>query len=247
MSSPTGPAPAPPETNSAAQVAVFLKQPWPGHVKTRLASSIGASAAAALYRAFACDTLGTVLELGAAGVRLVHDGPAPRRWLPAGLSHRLEGCAQRPQPDGNLGARLAHAFGEAAREGIGPLLVLGSDSPDLPRGHIERALAALGHADLVLGAVPDGGVWCIGLRRDVPGFFDGIPWSSPGTGEALRNRGEQLGLKLVEPPAWFDVDVAADLRALRERLAPAPAAAPWTARWLAQHPPLPANPVPQPR
>lgn len=246
MSSPTGSEP-PPREIAAAHLAVFLKQPWPGHVKTRLASSIGASGAAALYRAFACDTLVRALSIPAASLRLVHDGPAPRRWLPAGLSHRLEGCAQRPQPDGDLGTRLARAFDEAHREGLGPLLVLGSDSPDLPAAHIRGALAALDDADLVLGAVPDGGVWCIGLRRPVPGFFDGVPWSSPGTGEALRNRGAQLGLKLAEPPPWFDVDVAADLRALRERLAKDPAAAPWTARWLAQHPPLSPPPVPQPR
>ena len=40
-----------------AQLAVFVRPPFPGRVKTRLSSLFGDSGAAALYRAFVEDTL----------------------------------------------------------------------------------------------------------------------------------------------------------------------------------------------
>lgn len=213
-------------------VAIFAKQPIPGQVKTRLARSIGESAAASLYAAMLEDTVSAVAESGAARVLVLHQGAEPRRWLPAGLPAGWELAHQAP---GDLGARLAAGVAEAAGRAMLPLLMLGSDSPDLPRELLASALSLASTHDLVLGPTADGGVWCIGLRADRPGLFIDIPWSQPGTGEALRNRALELGLKIGELPQWRDVDVWEDLLDLAERLAEADGGAERTLAWLARH------------
>ena len=50
-----------------AQLAVFVRPPTVGQVKTRLAELVGKRGAAALYRAFVEDTLRLCLRVRAAG------------------------------------------------------------------------------------------------------------------------------------------------------------------------------------
>lgn len=214
-----------------AGLGIFLKEPLPGKVKTRLAPRLGPEAAADLYRAFVADTLELARRTRCAGRWLFHSGRAPSDWTTA------EDFRCRPQRAGDLGQRLAAAFAEVSA----PLLVIGTDSPDLPIGHLEDALAGLGsdaESDVVLGPAEDGGVWCIGLQRPIPGFFDGIPWSRAETGDALRNRTRELGLELHEPALWYDCDEGEDLLALADRLRRGRSQANMTRQWLVRHPDL---------
>jgi hypothetical protein len=64
----------------------------------------------------------------------------------------------------------------------GPVVIVGSDIPDIAPAHIARAFAALGDHDFVFGPAADGGFWLVGARRRpaVPaGLFDGVRWSTP--------------------------------------------------------------------
>jgi rSAM/selenodomain-associated transferase 1 len=197
-------------------VGIFVKEPRPGAVKTRLARSIGETAATELYRAFVADTLTLALNSPARHCRIFHAGIPLTRWLddpwPASAASRFSELAQS---EGDLGRRLDRAF----EAGPTPMLILGSDSPDLPAAHIRSALNALGDgASVVLGPVEDGGVWCIGLDGPRPDLFRSIPWSSPATGDALRNRADELGLNPVEVVPWYDCDLQEDLDALVARL-----------------------------
>ena len=215
---------SPPPSRSAC-LGLFAKRPHPGRVKTRLVPRLGAEGAAALYRCFLEDTLNLARRSSARHCRIWWAGEPD-----ADASH---GFAVSRQSEGDLGARLAAAFDDAAALGELPLLVLGTDSPDLPAGHVEAALDALdAGADLVLGAATDGGVWCIGLARPVPGLMDELPWSVESTGDALRARADALGLRRVEVDAWTDCDEPEDLEALWTRLQPDPERAIMTWRWL---------------
>ena len=227
------------QSDPAARVnlGIFVKEPQPGAVKTRLARTIGATAATDLYRAFVADTLTLALNSPARHCRIFHAGLPLTRWLadpwPPSASSRFSESAQ---PEGDLGARLDGAFAT----GPVPMLILGSDSPDLPPDHVRDALVSLaaGHS-LVLGAVSDGGVWCIGLDRRHPDLFRSIPWSSPDTGDALRNRADELGLNRVEVAPWYDCDLQGDLDALALRLREQPGSATMTRRCLRLHEPEP--------
>lgn len=211
-------------------LGIFVKEPRPGSVKTRLARSIGDIAATELYRAFVSDTLTLALNSPARHCRIFHAGVPLTRWLgnpwPSSMDSRFSELAQ---PEGDLGARLDQAF----EAGPSPMLILGSDSPDLPPAHILSALDALDNgASVVLGPVEDGGVWCIGLDGPRPDLFRSIPWSSPATGDTLRNRADELGLNRVEVAAWYDCDLQEDLDALAARLRRHPDGATMTRRCL---------------
>lgn len=208
---------------SRVRLGVFLRTPVPGRVKTRLAAAIGPEGAAQVYAAFVADTLTLASNSSARQVLLFVDGvPGPE----------LRGSTTIAQVEGDLGRRLGAAFERAGA--AGPLLVIGSDSPDLPPRHLEAAIGLLdAGAAVVLGPAQDGGVWCIGLDGPRPGFLDDLPWSSPHTGAALGNRARSLGLDLRTAPAWADCDTPADLRALAARLRRAGPAANMTRSWLA--------------
>ncbi len=83
-----------------------------------------------------------------------------------------------------LGAGMQPVFAQAPVAAdertavLGPVVVIGADTPDVSRSDIARAFARLGAKAAVLGPARDGGYWLIGLRRRprdrLP--FDGIRW-----------------------------------------------------------------------
>lgn len=219
------------------RLGIFLKAPRPGRVKTRLGVRLGAEGAASLYGAFVVDVL-TLAQSVSARQRILWWSGAPDlrflRDLDARVAQDVRDWPAHPQVEGNLGARLAAAF---APGNPTPLLVLGTDSPDLPATALQRALDALEHgADAVFGAAHDGGVWCIGLREAPEGFFDALPWSTSNTGAALRERARGCGLVTVEAEPWYDCDTPDDLDALATRLRTGVSRATMTALWLRQNP-----------
>ncbi len=206
-------------------IAVFAKPPIPGAVKTRLAASIGATAAAALAQAFFEDTWSALGRLS--GVRLVLAATEPS--LDAyGLS---EGEVWL-QGEGDLGARMERIALRALL--VAPwFLALGADSPGLPGSVIEAARAALVHHDAVLGPADDGGYYLLGLRRVEPGLLEGLPWSAPDTFAATSARLSERGYSYATVQPWFDVDELGGLRRLAAELASEAVVAPRTAAALA--------------
>lgn len=188
-----------------AQLLVLAKEPLPGRVKTRLTPALTPESAALLARAALLDTLDAVAAVPVLRSTVVLDG-SPDGWLPAGH-------AVLPQRPGGLGARLAGAFADAATALPVPLLLLGMDTPQVTPGLLRSALAALLRpgTDAVLGHAEDGGWWALGLRRPVPGLFDGVPMSTATTGAAQRARLDALGLAVADLPTLRDVDTVHDL------------------------------------
>ena len=86
-------------------LAVFLKAPRLGTVKTRLAAEIGARQALRLYRVMAARTLAEVRQAGLEAT--VWFTPADAASRDAALARRSWDL--RPQASGDLGARLAAA------------------------------------------------------------------------------------------------------------------------------------------
>ena len=208
-----------------AELAVFVRAPVAGSVKTRLHSAVGADAAAELYRAFVEDVIALchrVQEAGRVGVTLWADDSGDsnvRQWADA---LRTEA---RQQPDGDLGVRLEAAFavGLARAE---RLVVIGSDAPTLPFSSLVAAFDGLEDAPLVMGPANDGGYFAIGASGYAP-RFDGVRWS---TEFAFRDtQAANASVELRTLPPWYDVDDEADLETLRAHLSVSPGAAPATA------------------
>jgi hypothetical protein len=191
-------------------LAVFVKLPRPGLVKTRLLPVLGQELAADLYRALAERVLAATTPRRGDYERLVFFDPpdageAMRSWLPAGRLRRQEGA--------DLGARMRAAFDRVFARGARQAVLIGSDEPRLSRADVLLALGALERHDLVLGPALDGGYYLVGLRRSVPALFDGIDWSSGRVLEDTRARAEAEGLAVTLLEPRRDIDTAEDLAA----------------------------------
>jgi len=191
-------------------LVIFLKEPRPGRVKTRLGREIGMVEAAWWFRHQAA--------------RLIRRLRRDRRWRTVlAVSPGREGLASRvwpthlprwPQGSGDLGDRMGRALRAMPPEmPRGPVIIVGADIPGLTAGHVAEGFRLLGRHDAVLGPAPDGGFWMIGLRRGgraVPdGLFRGVRWSSP---DALADTVASLApLDVGFAATLRDVDEAADL------------------------------------
>ena len=192
-------------------IAVFAKAPIAGMCKTRLIATLGAAGAARLHRRMALQTLRIALRARLGEVTLWCAPDATHRFFRA--VHRCLGVALRAQVGGDLGARMAAAFAHAGSRR--PLIVIGTDCPALCERHLQRSADALrrGHAAALLPA-EDGGYVLIGLRRDTPGVFERIDWSSERVLAQTRERLRGLGLPCDEGETLWDVDRPEDVERL---------------------------------
>lgn len=198
-------------------LVVFARTPRRGAVKRRLAADIGPDATLAFYR----RTLDDVLR------RLGTD-PRWRTWLAvtpdadaarSGLWPPVPGVRLIGQGGGDLGARMARPLIEMPP---GPVVIVGTDIPDIAPRHIADAFAALGTHDMVFGPATDGGYWLVGARRRprVPrGLFRDVRWSTEhALADTLAGLPGDFRTAMLE--TLDDVDDGAAFRAWRARVRP---------------------------
>ncbi len=204
-------------------VIVFSRGADPGRVKTRLLPFLNERQCMALHLAFLKDTLQTVKSLN-----------IPAYLYVAGDSNfPFQSRLPILQQSGNdLGARLKNAFAEQFMK-HDRIVVIGTDSPDLPPGRIQEASLVLQNHDAVLGPTQDGGYYLLGLSCMIPEVFENIPW---GTDQVFQRTLEQLHLyKLHLLERHYDVDVIEDLIQLEANLRNNKSIAPHTKKWLEQN------------
>jgi rSAM/selenodomain-associated transferase 1 len=185
------------------RLVVMAKAPVAGRVKTRLAAEVGVARAVR----FARHGLAALLQ------RVTTD----RRWFTLLAVTPDTTASSRfwpprvpliPQGGGDLGARMQQLFDRAPP---GPVVIVGTDIPDVTRGHIAAAFRLLGRHDAVFGPAADGGYWLVGLRRrpHVLQPFRGVRWS---TEHALSDTQANLhGCSIAQLPTLCDIDTATDL------------------------------------
>ena len=182
-------------------VIVIAKAPWPGVAKTRLAMGVGPERAAALSAAFLRDTMAFARRRGE---RLyVSYAPHDASGTFRSLAPDAELIAQ---PDGDLGARLLHAFAGAIASGARRPVLIGADSPSLPAHLLTSAQRALATHDVVLGPADDGGYYLIGMNAPQPSLFSGVDWSSDTVLAQTLERARTAGLRVFMLPYWYDID-----------------------------------------
>jgi uncharacterized protein len=181
-------------------VAVFLKFPQPGKVKTRLAAELGADRAAEVYADLVAETL-RHLPWERLEVWLCFDPPdkesAVKEWL-APLIPENALVQFVPQAAGGLGERLRVVMDLAfAHLDISTLTFVGTDCPEMrwPVFVImERMFRE--NIDAVFGPSLDGGYYLLALRRPCPELFENIPWSTERTLTASLAAAERAGCKV---------------------------------------------------
>lgn len=191
---------------------VFARAPRLGHVKTRLARTLGDEAALLIYRELAEHTLRVARESGIP----VHVAFTPsdaademRIWLGDDLAYEA-------QAEGDLGARMARSIGARFSEGAGRVVIVGTDCPALSPASIRAALDALARVDVVYGPATDGGYYLIAQRALHPSLFADVPWSSSRTLAVSRAHAQAAGLVVTLLDELRDVDTAEDWQACQD-------------------------------
>jgi uncharacterized protein len=187
-------------------ILVFAKAPVPGRVKTRLSPPLSPEEAAALHEEMVRCVLRNLNRLSVPVDLELHTDIPTDAWLELKVARKL-------QIEGDLGIKMRSALETALTAGHPQAMVIGSDSPDLPPGHLEALLAS--SADVSIGPAEDGGYYAIACRRTHPAMFDQVQWSQAATlaataGALLRCR---LSLQIGSP--WYDIDTIEDLNRWR--------------------------------
>jgi rSAM/selenodomain-associated transferase 1 len=110
----------------------------------------------------------------------------------------------------DLGARMLQAFQEAFSVGYSEAVLIGSDLYDLTSDDLREAFGQLNRHEVVLGPAGDGGYYLIGMKKAIPGLFQGKQW---GTQTVLKETLQNL--KEVDTfllPVRNDVDRYEDIQ-----------------------------------
>ena len=193
---------------------VFCKFPNPGRVKTRLAEHIGAESAASLSAAFLDDLAFDFRSIGERRVLGISPADSAAYFKPFSRF----GYDLWPQPDGDLGVRMTAFFAVTLKGDDDRAVLIGSDSPTIPREYVQLAFEKLEVSDCVIGPATDGGFYLVGLRRPATGLFQNIVWSGSNVLSQIVQRITDAGLSLALLPPWYDIDDVDDLRMLAGHL-----------------------------
>lgn len=196
-------------------LAVFVKAPRAGEVKTRLVPPLTNIEARNLYEAFLKDISERLNPLSDIDIHIFFT-PDDNAAI-AELSAIFKGYQYFiPQMGLTLGDKLTAAFEHLFNDGYANIAIIGSDSPDLPVEYIEEAFSRLNSSDfeLVLGPAKDGGYYLVAMGKKYYSIFEGINWSTSSVLSETLERAKADGLEVALLKEWYDVDTSGDLKSL---------------------------------
>ncbi len=191
---------------------IFIRNPELGEVKTRLARTLGDVEALRIYHILLEKTCAAAL--GAAAERHLYytEAVAEQDHWPTDLFQK------RLQSPGDLGARMEMGFRNAFAEGAEKVLIIGSDCPELSGEVLNAAFEQLDTVDFVVGPVPDGGYYLLGMRAMEASVFRNIEWSTDTVRAYTLEKIVALGKSYTLLPELVDIDEAEDWEEYLERL-----------------------------
>ncbi len=184
---------------------IFIKNPIPGRVKTRLGKDIGHDKAVTYYK--------KLLEI----TRLAAENTQADKWLWYGdFVNETDPWSpsifhKKLQHQGGLGQRMQHAFLDAFKAGYKKVAIIGSDCPEMSPQILEEAFAKLDETDAVIGPANDGGYYLLAMKKPLP-VFENVDWS---TGSVLAQTTKHLkkdGLTYSLLQELTDLDTVEDLK-----------------------------------
>ena len=195
-------------TRGSCVVIVMAKAPVPGYAKTRLIPALGAVGAA--------DLASRLLEHAVTQAQAAELGPVDLCCAPDHAHIGFASQAQRAglvlssQVEGDLGARMSHAF-DHWLPCSDRVLMIGTDAPAIDAALLQQAAQALEQADAVFVPALDGGYALIGLRQSAPQLFADMVWSTASVMTVTRTRLRTAGMRHTELAPVADIDEPADL------------------------------------
>lgn len=192
-------------TNSL--LLIFTRNPELGKCKTRLAATIGDSAALDVYN-FLLEHTVKITENLAMDKWVCYSEEIWERdiWPNTHFTKKL-------QQGIDLGERMRNAFEAGFALGYEKIIIIGSDLYDLSRKDLEHAFKKLEEQDVVLGPAEDGGYYLLGTTKLIPKLYQNKAW---GTGTVLKDTlGNLKNMNHTLLDTRNDVDLYEDIRDIK--------------------------------
>ena len=178
---------------------VFIKNPELGKVKTRLAKTVGAEKALAIYIALMEHTRKIAEALPVARYLFYNQEINEKdNWSRRKFHKDL-------QIEGDLGDKIAMAFHMVFKENE-KVVIIGSDCASLTPEIVQEAFDKLDDHPFVIGPAMDGGYYLLGMRQFTPSVFKDIAWSTAAVFPTTIQRIEELGKTYHLLPTLSDID-----------------------------------------
>ncbi len=153
---------------------IFVKNPEPGKVKTRIALSMGNEKAVSIYKELLEHTKKITQLLLIDKFVFYADEINQNDLWDNNSFHKLV------QHGNNLGERMRNAFDFIFEKGYNSVCIIGSDCMELSDDIIMSAFYGLNKNDIVIGPSTDGGYYLLGLKQTIEVLFLDKPWSTEG-------------------------------------------------------------------
>ncbi len=191
--------------NSENLLLIFIKNPIPGKVKTRLAKDLGEEKAVKYYK--------KLLKI----TRKESEKTDAVKWLCYGDfinendNWTREVFVKKQQFGNNLGDRMSSFFKEGFESGFKRIVIIGSDCPDLVSSDLDQAFKILAKADAVIGPANDGGYYLLGLSKNV-NLFQDKEWSTESVFKDTLEDFKKENLTFEILAEKIDLDTVEDLK-----------------------------------
>jgi len=200
---------------------IFLSEPLPGQVKSRLTHDLGPERAEVIYRAMVRLLLIQLSGLEQCRIRFCYTpddaSDALRLWLLTEVMEvpeiqlDPETMDFHPQGEGDLEDRLSRAAERAFEEGYRKVAIISSDCIELSCRWIHAAFAQLAERhEVVAGPTTTGGHHLLAMQRYLPALLRQISWSGTNAFQTTIQNATQEGITLYQLPSLPEIGTEND-------------------------------------
>ncbi|HEY5372002.1 MAG TPA: TIGR04282 family arsenosugar biosynthesis glycosyltransferase [Hanamia sp.] len=150
---------------------VFVKNIMEGHVKTRLAATLGNNAAMDIYKQLLRNVHYKIQPLDVDKIVFYSDFIEEDIWENNLFQKKI-------QQGNDLGERMKNSFKSSFTDGYKNAIIIGTDCPGININILENAFLKLNDSDIVIGPATDGGYYLLGTKKEYPFLFQNIEWST---------------------------------------------------------------------
>lgn len=193
-------------------IVIFQKNAQLGKVKTRLAATIGDQAAFEAYGLLVKFTHKAISQNEAPKILFFSD------HLESDLAKYPQNYRFELQLGTDLGEKMSNAFQQLFEEKFDRLIIIGTDCAEITSELISDAFEKLDKNEVVIGPADDGGYYLLGMRRFIPGLFEGIPWSTDQVTALTKEYLTRNEIPFALLPTLSDVDFAEDWNRFKDKI-----------------------------
>ena len=183
---------------------IFVKNLIKGHVKTRLAATLGNEVAMDIYRQLLKNAHDKIQSLEIDKIVFYSEFIEDDIWQ--------NDLFQKEIQEGNdLGERMKNAFKSSFTAGYKNVVIIGTDCPGINKNILEDAFLKLNNSDIVIGTATDGGYYLLGMKKVHSFLFHNIEWSTDSVFQQTIELCNRNHLSYFLLPELSDIDEEKDL------------------------------------